>query len=61
MTNLELSNSDSAYSICLVKFYENCLLFDNHHRYTTFTQQSRFNNIDTYLYFYADLQSYICG
>ena len=42
MTNLELSNSDSAYSICLVKFYENCLLFDNHHRYTTFI--NRFSN-----------------
>ena len=26
MTNLKLSNSDSAYSICLDKFYENCLL-----------------------------------
>ena len=30
MTNLKLSNSDSAYSICLVKFYENCYFLDNH-------------------------------
>ena len=32
MRNLKLSNSDSAYSICLVKFYENCYFLDNHNR-----------------------------
>ena len=32
MTNLKLSNSHSAYSICLGKFYENCYFLDSHHR-----------------------------
>ena len=41
MTNLKLSNSDSAYSACLVKFYENCL--QTNKQTHTHTQQSRFN------------------
>ena len=43
MKNSKLSNSDSAYLVCFVKFYENCLQTNNKQ---TNKQQSRFNNVD---------------
>ena len=50
MTKLKLSNSDSAYSICLVKFYEIVYFLDDHHRERDIQQHLSIDFLMPYYY-----------